>query len=757
MQVQKRNGNLENVDFNKITNRLKVLNESEWVDPIKVAQKVCSSIYDGVSTKELDELSAQIAISLSLEHPDYGLLASRICISNLHKSTVGDFMKVTEKLRDEKLVCGEYVTHVTTHIDRISETLDYSKDYMFDYFGFKTLIKSYLLQSDGEIIERPQDLWMRVAVGIHGNDIESAIETYNLLSNKYFTHATPTLFNAGSDTPQLSSCFLLEINDDSITGIYKSLSDCAQISKHAGGIGIHIHKLRATGSNIGKLKNVCTGILPVLRVFNATSRYVNQGGKRPGSVAVYLATDHPDLPKFLELRKNHGDEEERCRDLFYGLWISDLFMKRVRDGGMWSFFCPSKIDVNLQDLYGDEYEETYTRLEKEKKYHSQMKAQDIWLAICNAQIETGNPYLLFKDAVNKKSNQQNVGVIKSSNLCTEILQYTSPTETSVCNLASVSLPRFVCGEKFDFDKLHSVVKVVTKNLNKIIDINFYPIKEARDSNMRHRPIGIGVQGLADVYMRMQYPFDSANASLLNAQIFETIYHAALEASCELAETQGHYQSYKGSPVDNDVLQFDMWEPAKSYEYIHDWQTLRSNIKKHGIRNSLLLAPMPTASTSQILGNNECIEPYTSNIYLRRTLAGEFVVINKHLIKDLLHLGLWSTDMKDKIIAHKGSVQNIPEIPDNVKSLYKTAWEISQKHLIDQAADRGRFICQSQSLNLFVPKPSFKLLSSMHFYSWSKGLKTGIYYLRTKPAVDPVQFTITPELANSAVVCDTCSA
>lgn len=763
MQVQKRNNSFESVDFNKITTRLSNLNDSPWVDPIKVAQKVCSSIYDGVSTTELDELSAQISISMSLEHPDYGILASRICISNLHKSTLGDFEKCSEKLFQEKLVSKQYIDIVRKHISRIQEHIDYERDYLFDYFGFKTLTKSYLLQCNGKIIERPQDLWMRVALGIHFDDIESALTTYELISKKYFTHATPTLFNAGSDRPQMSSCFLLEINDDSIAGIYKSLSDCAQISKYAGGIGIHIHKLRATGSNIGKLKNVCTGILPVLRVFNATSRYVNQGGKRPGSVAVYLATDHPDLPKFLELRKNHGDEEERCRDLFYGLWISDLFMKRVRENGMWSFFCPSKINIDLQNLYGEDYENAYILLEERKMYHSQMNAQDLWLAICNAQIETGNPYLLYKDAVNRKTNQQNVGVIKSSNLCTEILQYTSPEETSVCNLASISLPRFVNTEslEFDFDHLHEVVKVITKNLNKVIDINYYPVPEAEFSNKRHRPIGIGVQGLADVYMMLHYPFDSKNASILNMNIFETIYHAALEASCELAKLHGPYETYENSPVHKGILQFDMWEQDENYVFIQNWEHLRNEIKKHGIRNSLLVAPMPTASTSQIMGNNECIEPYTSNIYLRRTLAGEFVVINKHLINHLIQLKLWNTDMKDKIIAHKGSVQHIPEIPEKVKHLYKTAWELSQKCLIDQAADRGKFICQSQSLNLFVAKPSFKILSSMHFYAWNKGLKTGIYYLRTKPAVDPVQFTIAPSLTTSSNstynVCETCSA
>ena len=749
MQVEKRNGSFENVDFNKITTRLRNLNNSSNVDPIKVAQKVCNSIYDGVTTKELDELSAQISISLSLEHPDYGDLASRICISNLHKSTSGKYMDCVESLYQSKLVSEKFINNVKKNIDIIEATIDYERDYLFDYFGFKTLMKSYLLQSNGNIIERPQDMWMRVAVGIHEDDIDNVIETYNMLSNKYFTHATPTLFNAGSETPQLSSCFLLEVDDDSITGIFKTLSDCAHISKYAGGIGLHVHKLRAAGSNIGKLKNACTGLLPVLRIFNATSRYVNQGGKRPGSIAIYLSTDHPDLPKFLELRKNHGDEEERCRDLFYGLWISDLFMKRVQENKLWSFFCPSKIGIDLQNMYGEEYEREYERLEKEGLYHNQMKAQDIWLSICNSQIETGTPYLLYKDAINKKSNQKNLGVIKSSNLCTEIVQYTSPEEVSVCNLASIALPTFVTDGKFDFDKLHAVVKTITTNLNKVIDINFYPVPEAKVSNFKHRPIGIGVQGLADVYMLLKLPFDSTEAATLNSNIFETIYHGALERSCELAEKHGHYESYPGSPVSNGTLQFDMWDTPPSL-YRKDWDALRRKIKQFGVRNSLLIAPMPTASTSQILGNNECIEPYTSNIYLRRTLAGEFVVINKHLINDLLKLKLWNLDMKNKIILHKGSVQNIPEIPESIKALYKTAWELSQKHLIDQAASRGKFVCQSQSLNLFVAKPTFKNLTSMHFYAWNSGLKTGVYYLRTKPAVDAIQFTIKP-------VCETCSA
>ena len=757
MRVKKRDQNFQQVDFNKITTRISSLNDSRYVDPIKVSQKVCSSLYDGVTTKELDELSSQIAISLATEHPDYGVLAGKICISNLHKSTVSEFGEGVKKLSAHGLVSDDFVANVTNNLHTINNHIDYDRDYLIDYFGLKTLMKSYLMKIDGEIVERPQDLWMRVAVGIHGKDIDAAIETYNLMSNKYFTHATPTLFNAGTNKQQLSSCFLLEMAADSIQGIYKSLRDCAHISQHAGGIGLHIHKLRATGSDIGNMKNACTGIVPVLRVFNATSRYVNQGGKRPGSIAVYLATDHPDLPKFLDLKKNHGDEEQRCRDLFYGIWVSDLFMRRVSENEKWSFFCPSKIGIDLQNIYGDEYEREYTRLENEGLFHSQVNAQEMWLAICNSQIETGNPYLLYKDAINKKTNQKNVGVIKSSNLCTEIVQFTSPSETSVCNLASIGLPSFVKEGVYDYKTLHSVTKTITRNLNKIIDINFYPVPEARASNLKHRPIGIGVQGLADVYMLMKVPFDSVSAQYINMRIFETIYHASLDASCELAAEEGHYETCPGSPISDGIFQFNMWDQSNlsEYDYLYDWDLLREKIKKHGVRNSLLLAPMPTASTSQILGNNECMEPYTSNIYLRRTLAGEFVVINKHLINDLLDLGLWDSNMKNMIIANKGSVQNIPSIPESVQELYKTAWELSQKSIIGQSADRGQFICQSQSLNLFVPKPTFKILSSMHFYAWKKGLKTGMYYLRTKPAVDPIQFAINPQM--QAEICETCSA
>ena len=752
MRVIKRDGRSQEVDFNKITHRItKISSEiSNNIDPIKVAQKVCNSLYDNVTTKELDELSAEIAVSLSTIHPDYGTLAAHLCTSNLHKSTCGEFVQCVKKLRMNGLV-GDVLCNIASEYELdINKVIDYERDYLFDYFGIKTLMKSYLLKVNDEIIERPQDMWMRVAIGIHGRDIQRVFETYEYMSRKYFTHATPTLFNAGTDHPQLSSCYLMEVEDDSISGIYNSLHDCAQISKWAGGIGIHIHKLRATGSNIRNLKGVCTGIVPSLRVFNATSRYVNQGGKRPGSIAVYLAVDHPDIFKLIDLRKNHGDEEERCRDLFYGVWVSDLFMERVKANDKWSLFCPSKIPESLQDVCGEDYKDRYLQYEREGLYVKQVDAQKLWFAICNAQIETGTPYILYKDSVNAKSNQMNVGVIKSSNLCTEIVEYTSPDEIAVCNLASIALPMFVKdNDTFDFEMLHKIAKIVTINLNKVIDVNFYPVDKAKRSNMRHRPIGIGVQGLADVYMMLRMPFDSSEATKLNKDIFETIYHAALEQSMENAITDGPYETFRGSPASFGKLQFDLWnQPMQNTRY--DWNKLKQNIMKHGLRNSLLLAPMPTASTSQILGNNECIEPYTSNIYLRRTLAGEFVVVNKHLIKDLIRLGIWNNHLKDKIIYHNGSVQNINEIPNDIKNLYKTAWELKQKVIIDQAADRGQYICQSQSMNLFVSRPTIKLLSSMHFYSWSKGLKTGIYYLRTQPAAQPIQFSISP------TICESCS-
>lgn len=760
MHVIKRNGEREPVDFNKITHRIKTLSTeiSDNVDPIKVAQKVCNSLYDNVRTTELDELSSEISIALCTEHPDYGVLAAHLCTSNLHKSTCGSFVECTRLLHARGLVSDVHFQMSVKHGAEYEAMMDYERDYHFDYFGLKTLTKSYLLKIDDRIVERPQDMWMRVSVGIHEGNMVGVRETYDHMSRMYFTHATPTLFNAGTNYPQLSSCYLVEMQDDSISGIFSTLEDCAQISKWAGGIGLNIHKLRATGADIRKSTGVCTGIIPSLRVFNATSRYVNQGGKRPGSIAVYLSVDHPDIFKFLDMRKNHGDEEERCRDLFSGLWISDLFMERVRENKQWSLFCPHSVPESLQDVYGERYRELYLRYESEGLYKRQVPAMSLWLAICNAQIETGNPYMLYKDAVNEKTNQKNVGVIKSSNLCTEILEYTAPDEIAVCNLASIALPKFVVRHDdsaepfFDHVKLHSVVKLITRNLNRVIDINFYPVDKAKRSNFRHRPIGIGVQGLADVYMMFKIPFESHEAAKLNHDIFETIYHAAMEQSCELADTHGAYETFEGSPLSRGVFQFDMWNTDFKYPVTndrYDWDQLRTRVMSHGTRNSLLIAPMPTASTSQILGNNECIEPYTSNLYARRTLAGEFVVLNKHLIKDLIHLGLWSSELKNKIIFHNGSVQDILNIPDTLKSIYKTAWEIKQRALIDQAVERGKFVCQSQSLNLFMAKPTIKALSSMHFYAWGRGLKTGLYYLRTQPATNPIQFTISP--------CESCSS
>lgn len=755
MKVQKRNGDVVNVDFNKITHRLsKIVNENDLkVDPIKVAQRVCNSIYDKVRTRELDELSAEIAISLSTEHPHYGILAGHICVSNLHKNTSETFSECVRTLFDNSLISKKVFDVVTRNEELFNSKIKSANDYLFDYFGMKTLMKSYLFKVQDQVVERPQYMLMRVAIGIHENDLEKVFETYTLMSEKYFIHATPTLFNAGTEHPQLSSCYLLELEADSINGIYDTLKECASISKWAGGIGLHIHKMRATGSDIRNIKGACTGIVPSLRVFNATSRYVNQGGKRPGSIAIYLGLEHPDIMSFLELKKNHGDEEQRCRDLFYGVWVSDLFMKRVEEDAMWSMFCPSSLSTPLEDVYGDEYERLYLEYESKKLYKHQVKARNIWFAICNAQIETGTPYLLYKDAVNSKSNQKNVGTIKSSNLCCEIVEYTSKDETAVCNLASISLPMFVNDDKtFDHERLHSVAKVVCRNLNRVIDINMYPVEKAKRSNKRHRPIGIGVQGLADMYIRSGFAFDSPEAAELNLAVFETMYHAAIESSMEIAVVDGPYDTFHDSPASKGIFQFDMWPSARVTSQRYDWNQLKTLVMKHGIRNSLLIAPMPTASTSQILGNNECIEPYTSNVYLRRTSAGEFVVINKHLIYDLIRLGIWSKSVKDTIILNEGSIQNINGIPPDVKRLYKTAWEISQKVLIDQAADRGRYVCQSQSLNLFLQRPTIKALSSMHFYSWKKGLKTGIYYLRSLPSAKPVQFSIAPTQE-----CVSCSA
>lgn len=752
MQVLKRNGRLEDVSFDKITARIKRLCyglDTDHVDYIEISKKVIQGLYDKVSTSDLDNLAAETAATMAVNHPDYALLASRIAISNLHKNTKKSFSDTIKSLYeyvDPKtgeaagLIAKNTHDIVMAHKDELNSAIIYDRDYSFDYFGFKTLEKSYLLRMDGVVVERPQHLLMRCAVGIHGEDIEAAIETYNLMSEKWFIHATPTLFNAGTPKPQLSSCFLLSMTEDSINGIFETLSRCAKISQSAGGIGLSIHNIRAQGSYIKGTGGSSNGIIPMLRVFNDTARYVDQGGgKRKGAFAVYLEPWHSDVIEFLDLRKNHGKEEMRARDLFYALWIPDLFMRRVMDNEDWSLFCPNEAP-GLHECYGEEFEALYERYEREGRARKTIKAQDLWLHIVESQTETGTPYLLYKDAANKKSNQQNLGTIKSSNLCTEIIEYTDKDEVAVCNLASISLPKFVSEDRvFDFDKLHEITRVLTRNLNKIIDINYYPIPEAKNSNLRHRPIGIGVQGLADAFHMMRFPFDSEGARQLNRDIFETIYHAALTESCLLAQQHGTYETFKGSPASKGILQFDMWDVTPSSRW--DWSQLRKDVKTHGLRNSLLLAPMPTASTSQILGNNECFEPYTFNLYTRRTLSGEFIVINRHMLKDLIALGLWNNEMKEQLMLANGSVQNIDEIPDELKELYKTSFELSQKAIIDLAADRGAFICQSQSLNLFMSNPNVKKLSSMHFYAWQKGLKTGIYYLKSTSAVDPIKFTL----------------
>lgn len=751
MFVIKRDGRKEAVKFDKITARIEKLCygfNTEYVDAIDVAKKVIQGLYDGVTTSELDNLAAETAASLTTKHPDYALLASRIAVSNLHKNTIKSFSKTMKKLyeyidpktgKSAALLSDEVWEIIKKNAEILDSSIIYDRDFAFDYFGFKTLERSYLLKTDGKVQERPQHMLMRVSVGIHKEDIDAAIKTYNLMSERWFTHATPTLFNAGTPKPQMSSCFLLTMQDDSIEGIYDTLKQTAKISQSAGGIGLSIHNIRATGSYISGTNGTSNGIIPMLRVFNDTARYVDQGGgKRKGAFAIYLEPWHADIYEFLDLRKNHGKEEMRARDLFYALWMPDLFMKRVEANGDWSLFCPHEAP-GLHECWGEEFETLYEQYEKENRARKTVKAQDLWFAILDAQIETGNPYLLYKDAANRKSNQQNLGTIKSSNLCTEIIEYTDSNEVAVCNLASLALPRFVIDGKFDHQKLYEVTYQATLNLNKIIDNNYYPVEEARRSNMRHRPVGLGVQGLADAFILMRYPFESAEAKKLNSEIFETIYFAGLSASNDLAKKEGAYETFPGSPSSKGILQFDMWDVKPSARW--DWDTLKKTIVKDGIRNSLLLAPMPTASTSQILGNNECFEPYTSNIYTRRVLSGEFVVVNKHLLKDLVELGLWDNEMKTKIISQNGSIQNIAEIPANIKELYKTVWEIKQRNLIDMAADRGAFICQSQSLNLFVDTPTTAKLTSMHFYAWKKGLKTGMYYLRTQAATQAVQFTV----------------
>ena len=790
MRVLKRNEEYEDVSFDKVLMRLKKLSSDLNINVSEIAQKVCTRIYDGVKTCELDELAAYLCSSMSIDNPDYSTLASRIIISNHHKNTSPSFSETVQILYDNKDIHGEHSPLVSEELydivcknkEKLNNYIDYQRDYLFDYFGFKTLERAYLIKINKKIIERPQHLWMRVSLGIHGNDIREVLQTYDLMSKKYFTHATPTLFNSGTKRPQLSSCFLCSVNDDSVSGIYESLKEMALISKYAGGIGIHIHQIRSKGSHIRGTNGTSNGIIPMLRVFNNTARYIDQAGKRLGSIAVYLETWHSDIEAFLELKKNHGSEEERCRDLFLALWVSDLFMERVKQNAKWSLMCPDQCR-GLSEVYGDDFKALYEKYESEGKYKKQINAQELWFKILEAQIEQGVPYILYKDAANKKSNQKNLGTIKSSNLCAEVLIYSSPEETGVCNLASICLPSYVDDGKFNFEKLHEVVKVAAKNLNKVIDVNFYPVEKARVGNLRHRPIGIGVQGLADVFMMLKYPFESKDAAELNKQIFETIYHAAVELSMELSKKRsknisdilnnnsdeditkyvnefekdviktkyvGAYSSFEGSPISQGLFQFDLWGEKPSDRY--DWDKLRNDIKEYGVRNSLLISPMPTASTSQIMGFNESFEPFTNNIFQRKTLSGEFIVINKYLIRDLINKGLWNKELKDTIILHEGSIQNIPEIDKEMKDLYKTSWEIKQRVVIDMSADRGKYICQTQSLNIFMEEPDFQKLSSMHFYGHSKGLKTGSYYLRTRPKAKTQQFTIDPEFAKKKLKC-----
>ena len=750
MFVIKRDGKRESVKFDKITARIeKLCYGFNLVDPIDVAKKVIEGLYDGVTTSELDNLAAETAASLTTKHPDYALLASRIAVSNLHKNTIKSFSETMRKLYeyiDEKtgknasLIAEDVWQVIKANAELLDSTIIYDRDFGFDYFGFKTLEKSYLLKVEGKIVERPQHLFMRVLVGIHKDDIDSVIKTYNLMSERWFTHATPTLFNAGTPKPQMSSCFLLTMQDDSIDGIYDTLKQTAKISQSAGGIGLSIHNVRATGSYISGTNGTSNGIIPMLKVFNDTARYVDQGGgKRKGAFAIYLEPWHADVFDFLDLRKNHGKEEMRARDLFYALWVSDLFMQRVEANEDWSLFCPHEAP-GLADCWGKEFEALYTRYEQEGRARRTVKAQELWFAILDAQVETGTPYLLYKDAANGKSNQQNLGTIKSSNLCTEIMEYTSKDEVAVCNLASLALPRYIQNGIFDHNKLYEVTYQVTLNLNKIIDHNYYPVEEARYSNLRHRPIGVGVQGLADTFIQLRLPFESEEAKKLNIEIFETIYFASMTASKDLAIKDGAYETFKGSPLSKGQFQFDLWN-VKPESGRWDWENLRLDVMNHGVRNSLLVAPMPTASTSQILGNNECFEPFTSNIYTRRVLSGEFIVVNKYLLRDLVNRGLWNTAMKDRIITANGSIQDIAEIPAELKELYKTVWEIKMRSIIDMAADRGAYVCQSQSLNLFINAPNASKLTSMHFYAWKKGLKTGMYYLRTQAASQAVKFTV----------------
>ncbi|CAK7905261.1 ribonucleoside-diphosphate reductase large chain 2 [[Candida] anglica] len=763
MYVYKRDGHKEPVRFDKITARVQRLCyglDTDHVDAVAITQRVISGVYQGVNTIELDNLAAETAAYMTTIHPDYAILAARIAVSNLHKQTTKQFSQVSRELyeyinpktnRHAPMISKEVFDIIQKNADELNSAIVFDRDFNYNYFGFKTLERSYLLRINGKVAERPQHLIMRVAVGIHGDDIERVIETYNMMSQRYFTHGSPTLFNAGTPNPQMSSCFLVAMKDDSIDGIYDTLKTCALISKSAGGIGLHIHNIRSTGAYIAGTNGTSNGIIPMVRVFNNTARYVDQGGnKRPGAFALYLEPWHADIFDFIDIRKNHGKEEIRARDLFPALWIPDLFMKRVEQNGDWSLFSPNEV-LGLPEVYGDEFEALYEKYEREGKAVSTVKAQKLWYAILEAQTETGTPFMLYKDACNKKSNQQNLGTIKSSNLCCEIVEYSSPDEVAVCNLASIALPSFVekDGETswYNFERLHEVSKIVTRNLNRIIDRNYYPVPEAERSNKRNRPIALGVQGLADTFMALRIPFDSQEAKELNIQLFETMYHGAVESSIELAQKEGAYESYEGSPASKGLLQFDLWD-RKPTE-LWDWDSLKQKLAKHGLRNSLLVAPMPTASTSQILGNNECFEPYTSNIYSRRVLAGEFQIVNPYLLRDLVDLGIWNDNMKNNIIANNGSVQNLPNIPDEIKALYKTVWEISQKHIIDMAADRAAFIDQSQSLNIHIKDPTMGKLTSMHFYGWKKGLKTGMYYLRTQAAAAAIQFTVDQNSVNEA--------
>ena len=817
MRVRKRNGTLEEISFDKILNRIKTLGQEAniQINYSSLVMKVIDQLYDTIETTKIDELAAEQCASLSTQHPDYGTLASRIVVSNHQKNTEPSFSKVMQQLYEFKDVHGEHrplisetaYEFVSTFSTELNNMIDHNRDYLIDYFGFKTLERAYLFRIHKNVVERIQHMWMRVSVGIHAdlrntNSLDLVRETYDLMSQKYFTHATPTLFNAGTPRPQLSSCYLISMEKDSIDGIFNTLKDCAQISKWAGGIGLHIHNIRAKGSHIQGTNGTSNGLVPMLRVFNNTARYVDQGGgKRSGSFAIYLEPWHADIEDFLEMRKNHGDEESKARDLFYALWISDLFMERVRDNAKWALFCPNECP-GLSDVYGNEFRSLYEKYENNGKTRKIVNARELWFKILDAQMETGTPYILYKDAANEKSNQKNLGTIKSSNLCTEIIEYSDENETAVCNLASIALPTFVNAEtkQFDYEKLHEVTKVVTNNLNRVIDINFYPTEKTKRSNMLHRPIGLGVQGLADTFMLMDIPFHSDEAKEVNKLIFESMYHAALEKSNEIAieiknnrnkqmknnislnvqmiydsqytngtkyglypEHAGAYPSFEGSPMSKGIFQFDMWN-VKPTEGRYDWESLRQSIMEHGIRNSLLVAPMPTASTSQILGFNECFEPFTSNLYTRRTLAGEFVVVNKYLMNELIQMGIWNEKIKNNIIANKGSVQQLSMLPEHVRNKYKIVWEIPMKHLIDMSADRGAFICQSQSLNLWLEDPTYNTLTSMHFYSWKKGLKTGIYYLRRKAKHQAQQFTIEPEAKEKVEnenehdeICEMCSA